>query len=262
LAAARGWRRRRLRVVDPAHRESAKGRGRAPDRTRTLRHGSQPHEVEKLRRPRRPARQARLASRPDRRAHAAPLLAPAGLMSTFDEQAIASLLIERGVPPARAKIAASRAVTFHDAKADSSIPSPLEPSKPAKGTRTRIRRESGRTPPCTSQARHRSEASVQREIVNALKLAGWSVWRIGQRDARKTQDPGVPDLYAMRACQFDPKANVYRRIAQVLAHPLAIWIEVKRPVGGVQSPEQREFQSLASLCGQRYILARSVDDIK
>jgi len=179
-------------------------------------------------------------------------------MSTFDEHAIASLLIERGVPPARAKIAASRAVTFHDAKADSSIPSPLEPSKPAKGTRTRIRRESGRTPPCTSQARHRSEASVQREIVNALKLAGWSVWRIGQRDARKTQDPGVPDLYAMRSAAWRATQTAYLSVHGA-GH---VFIEVKRPVGGVQSPEQREFQSLAKMCGQPYILARSVDDIK
>jgi len=171
-------------------------------------------------------------------------------MSTFDEHAIASLLIERGVPPARAKIAASRAVTFHDAKADSSIPSPLEPSKPAKGTRTRIRRESGRTPPCTSQERHRSEASVQREIVNALKLAGWSVWRIGQRDARKTQDPGVPDLYALKPLR--PKST----------SPWAAWIEVKRPVGGVQSDDQREFQKLCDAACETYILARSVDDIK
>ena len=40
-----------------------------------------------------------------------------------------------------------------------------------------------------------------------------------------------------------------------------VFIEVKRPVGGVQSKAQQDFQIQCRGCGQRYILARSVDDI-
>src|SRR6185437_13127056 len=122
-------------------------------------------------------------------------------------------------------------------------------------TKAETKRALGRL---TGDPKAKTEAQVQREIVNALKLAGWSVWRIGQRDARKTQDPGVPDLYAMRSAAWRATQTAYLSVHGA-GH---VFIEVKRPVGGVQSPEQREFQSLAKMCGQPYILARSVDDIK
>ncbi|HXU23549.1 MAG TPA: hypothetical protein VN697_05920 [Tepidiformaceae bacterium] len=110
----------------------------------------------------------------------------------------------------------------------------------------------------TGDPKAKTEAQVQREIVNALKLAGWAVWRIGQRDARKTQDPGVPDLYAMRAGFWsNPRAR-----ADVYHAPRSVWIEVKRPVGGVQSDAQRRFEASCAATFQTYILARSVDDIK
>ena len=98
----------------------------------------------------------------------------------------------------------------------------------------------------TGDPKAKTEAQVQREIVNALKLAGYWVWRVGQRDARKTQDSGVPDLIAIRECGK-------MRMA---------FVEVKRPVGGVQSYAQGRFQYACDAAGVRYILARSVDDIK
>src|SRR6185312_2876249 len=122
-------------------------------------------------------------------------------------------------------------------------------------TKAETKRALGRL---TGDPKAKTEAQVQREIVNALKLAGWSVWRIGQRDARKTQDPGVPDLYAMRAGFWsNPRAR-----ADVYHAPRSVWIEVKRPVGGVQSDAQRRFEASCAATFQTYILARSVDDIK
>jgi hypothetical protein len=115
-------------------------------------------------------------------------------------------------------------------------------------TKAETKRALGRL---TGDPKAKTEAQVQREIVNALKLAGWSVWRIGQRDARKTQDPGVPDLYAMHRTRWGS-----------LGFGSRAWIEVKRPVGGVQSKAQRDFQEHCRECCVRYILARSVDDIK
>lgn len=40
----------------------------------------------------------------------------------------------------------------------------------------------------------KSEAAVQREVVRYLKALGYRVWRVGQRNARGTQDAGVSDL--------------------------------------------------------------------
>lgn len=108
----------------------------------------------------------------------------------------------------------------------------------------------GRTGPKRASTPRRSEASVQREIIYALTNAGWRTWRIGQYNARRTQDAGVPDVYAMR-----PWAIGY-------AMPLQCWVEVKRSHGGRQSVAQREFQRQCEAAGVRYILATSVDDIR
>lgn len=81
-----------------------------------------------------------------------------------------------------------------------------------------------------------SEATEQRRILELLWADGWSTWRIGQQDARGTQDPGVPDVYAL--------------------HPRhgALWIEAKRPHGGVQSAAQRAFESACEAAGVRYVV--------
>lgn len=91
-------------------------------------------------------------------------------------------------------------------------------------------------------ARQVREADVQRACVRYLTLTGWSVWRIGQRDARGTQDAGVPDLVAFRAGQM-------------------IWLECKRPVGGRQSPAQRRFQAACEAAGVAYHVIRSLDEL-
>lgn len=87
------------------------------------------------------------------------------------------------------------------------------------------------------------EHHVQKAVVEYLTVAGWHVWRIGQRNAKGTQDPGVPDVIAMHFLHG------------------AIWIECKRPVGGRQSRYQREFEASVKNTGGRYILARSLGDL-
>lgn len=91
------------------------------------------------------------------------------------------------------------------------------------------------------EQRHVTEAHVQARLVQALIDAGWQVWRVGQRDARGTQDPGVSDLLAFR-----------ERL---------LCIEVKRPHGGRQSEAQRQFQQACERAGITYVLARSLNDL-
>ncbi|HXE84102.1 MAG TPA: hypothetical protein VN513_12305 [Gemmatimonadales bacterium] len=110
----------------------------------------------------------------------------------------------------------------------------------------------------TGDPKAKTEAQVQREIVNALKLAGWSVWRIGQRNAKGTQDAGVPDIFATNGPIIQKTDSGY--ILSFMGG--GVFIEVKRPVGGVQSEAQKVFERACRGCGQRYILARSVDDIR
>ena len=68
----------------------------------------------------------------------------------------------------------------------------------------------------------KSEAAVQREVVRYLKALGYRVWRVGQRNARGTQDAGVSDLIVF---------GDYR----------CFFLEIKR-ADGKQRPDQREFQ--------------------
>jgi hypothetical protein len=87
-----------------------------------------------------------------------------------------------------------------------------------------------------------SEAQIQQEIRRALLIAGWRVWRVGQRNAKGTQDAGVSDLIAMK-----PGLGV-------------VFVEVKAP-SGRQSAAQRWFEAVCRAAGGRYLLARSVDDV-
>lgn len=88
-----------------------------------------------------------------------------------------------------------------------------------------------------------SEATRQEEIRQALIAAGWRTWRIGQRNARGTQDAGVPDLYAL--------------------HPQhgALWVEAKRPNGGMLSRSQLEFREACIEAGVPYVRASQVTDL-
>lgn len=89
---------------------------------------------------------------------------------------------------------------------------------------------------------HVTEIMVQTECLKELKKAGWLVWRVGQRNAKGTQDAGVSDLIAMR-----------ERL---------VMIEMKRPVGGEQSPAQRAFQAACEAAGVEYRIARRVNDVR
>lgn len=86
------------------------------------------------------------------------------------------------------------------------------------------------------------EASVQEDIRQALLAAGWQVWRVGQRDARGTQDPGVSDLIALR-----------ERV---------VFLEMKRSRGDRQSEAQREFQAACADASVTYVLAKSLADVE
>jgi len=127
--------------------------------------------------------------------------------------------------------------------ASTTVPSPLQPSDVRKVSKCRVPRETAVAPPCTSQARHRSEASVQRQALRYLKATGWACWRVGQRNAKGTQDAGVSDL--------------------ICAHPVhGVWfIEVKRPQGGRQSDAQRDFQAAIEAAGGHYALVTGLHDV-
>jgi hypothetical protein len=81
------------------------------------------------------------------------------------------------------------------------------------------------------------EAPVQRGNIEVLELLHWRTWRIGQRDARGTQDPGPADLISLK-----PGCGV-------------LFTESKRIVGGRQSPAQKEFEAHCIAAGVPYILA-------
>ena len=45
-------------------------------------------------------------------------------------------------------------------------------------------------------------------------------------------------------------------------HPRPLWIEMKRPKGGRQTPEQKSFALHVEEHGMHYLLARGVDDVE
>jgi hypothetical protein len=81
----------------------------------------------------------------------------------------------------------------------------------------------------------RPEAAEQRAGLELLATRGWVAWRIGQYDARRTQDPGVPDVYAL--------------------HPRhgGLWWEVKRETGGRLSDAQKAFREQCQAAGVAYV---------
>ena len=91
----------------------------------------------------------------------------------------------------------------------------------------------------------KSEAAVQREVVRYLKALGYRVWRVGQRNARGTQDAGVSDLIVFHGGR-------------------CLFLEVKSATGK-QRAEQREFEAAVSLAWShdvvRYAVVRSLADV-
>lgn len=80
----------------------------------------------------------------------------------------------------------------------------------------------------------RLESQEQAEAIRYLGLRGWRAWRIGQRNARGTQDAGVPDVVAIHP------------------HHGLLWYECKRE-GGKQSAAQRAFEAACIEAGVRYV---------
>ena len=84
--------------------------------------------------------------------------------------------------------------------------------------------------------RGESEAAQQMRGLQHLAALGWRCWRIGQRSAKGTQDPGVPDVYAL--------------------HPAhgALWWEAKREHGGVSSFYQKHFAKCCAEAGVAHVI--------
>lgn len=88
-----------------------------------------------------------------------------------------------------------------------------------------------------------TEAQRQQAVREALQAAGWKVWRVGQRDARGTQDPGVSDMICLARGRG------------------VLFVEVKDDEGR-QSADQAEFQADCDAAGVPYVLARSSGDVR
>lgn len=87
-------------------------------------------------------------------------------------------------------------------------------------------------------AKTQTETLIRRNIVAALRLAGWAVFYIFQGLGSYK---GISDLIAMK----DGKT---------------IYIECKTPTGK-QSEHQKQFEKIVTEHGCKYILARSVNDV-
>lgn len=87
-----------------------------------------------------------------------------------------------------------------------------------------------------------TEAAVQHACIQLLGQLEIPVYRVGQRNAHGTQDPGVSDLIVLS-----------RRHG-------VIFVEVKRP-DGIQSPAQQIFERDVRDAGGRYELVRSSEEL-
>lgn len=81
----------------------------------------------------------------------------------------------------------------------------------------------------------RPEWQEQAAAINLLKMRGWKVWRVGQRNARGTQDAGVPDCIAIH-----PRYGL-------------MFYECKRERMGRQSAAQKTFEAACVEAGVRYV---------
>jgi len=87
------------------------------------------------------------------------------------------------------------------------------------------------------------ENTVQEDCRQALLDDGWEVYRVGQRNARGTQDAGVSDLLCF--------------------HPaLGIWFVEAKAEDGAQSIAQRKFEIAVRAAGGRYDLIWSIEQLQ
>lgn len=84
------------------------------------------------------------------------------------------------------------------------------------------------------------EADEQQGIIDAITPLGWTVVKIGQRDARGTQTPGVADIEV-----FHLQRGIFAKL------------EVKRPHKGILSDEQRKYRDYCRACGVPWLMAHS-----
>ena len=92
---------------------------------------------------------------------------------------------------------------------------------------------------------HVLEATRQAEGIRAMEATGWRIFRVGQYNAERTMDSGPSDTICFHE-----------------ARRLFAFVEWKRPVGGVQSEDQAEFQRLCEVVGVPYVLASRVSDVE
>lgn len=90
-----------------------------------------------------------------------------------------------------------------------------------------------------------SEAEIQKQIIDYLKLSGCMVFRLNSGRARsniRLCPPGTPDLLAVNR------------------QGIIWWIEVKKP-GGVLRPDQEKILCDLSERGQKTVVAYSLADV-
>lgn len=100
-------------------------------------------------------------------------------------------------------------------------------------------KQSGAPPTEPAEEKRRAdllEKHEQNAVRKIFVAHGCAVYNLSQSRATK-QTPGLPDLFV-----FSSRSG----------H--AFWFETKRPVGGVQSRPQREFQERCAQCGVRYVI--------
>ena len=114
--------------------------------------------------------------------------------------------------------------------------------------------------------KQRKEADVKRAVQDYLKLRNFRWFRMqsgqimGQHKGKpwmmRLCPPGTPDFLVLRPIRPDQMGS------------LAIWLEVKRPLGprggsggSDQSPEQVEFQRAAEANGERYRVVRDIEGL-
>lgn len=101
----------------------------------------------------------------------------------------------------------------------------------------------GKTRSSNPKDTHVPETDVQKKCIGLLQRQGWSARKVGQHKSKGVQDPGISDIIALK-----PGYGV-------------LFIECKRPVGGMQSEEQRTFEQDCIAAGIRYWYVSQVEQL-
>lgn len=79
----------------------------------------------------------------------------------------------------------------------------------------------------------------------------------GKRRVFRAGRVGMADLLALPVI----KRLVSPAHILMVQHAVPLWIECKRPKGGIHSPDQKAFQAEVEAAGHSYLLANSVDPV-